>query len=306
MDSGFEITAESWVMSAHRDGKSLVAAGEDTDAGIPFDEYLKTRSSEILGWKSLPYERFPILVKFIDAAKSLSVQVHPADAYALEHENDYGKNEMWYVLDAKEGAYIYLGFEEDTTPAEVKERIAAGNLTEILHKVYVKKGDSVMVPAGMIHAIGDGILILEVQQSSNATYRLYDYNRVGADGKKRALHLDKALANMDYSACRIKAGSSGAREDMKGYSKLLLQQCKYFSVTKLSVRDEAELVMDRSTFYSLVALEGTGVIETEIIKDGIRQDMTSLSFKPGDSFFLPAESKIVRISGRCEFILSHI
>ncbi|MBR6316456.1 MAG: cupin domain-containing protein [Lachnospiraceae bacterium] len=319
-DDHMPVLAESWVLSAHRDGKSVVVMGdvsnepardksvkESSEAKeLTFDQYVKHLGDDALGWKSQPYERFPILVKFIDAKESLSVQVHPADTYALEHENDYGKNEMWYVMDAAEGSFIYLGFEKDTSPAEVRRRIAEGTLTDILHKVPVKKGDSVMVPAGCVHAIGGGILILEVQQSSNATYRLYDYNRLDANGNPRALHLEKALANMDYSACKVSADPIGALERMRGYKRLVLQHCKYFSVSKLSVDSVAELVMDASSFYSIVVLSGEGIIETEETGTDNTVVLQKENFRPGNSFFLPAGQKIVRITGECEVILSHV
>ncbi|MBR4760041.1 MAG: cupin domain-containing protein [Lachnospiraceae bacterium] len=319
-DENMPVLAESWVLSAHRDGKSVVVTDEVQEwevseksggqsaktAQLPFDQYVKHLDENALGWKSQPYERFPILVKFIDAKESLSVQVHPADTYALEHENDYGKNEMWYVMDAAEGSFIYLGFEKDTSPGEVKRRIAEGTLTDILHKVPVKKGDSVMVPAGCVHAIGGGILILEVQQSSNATYRLYDYNRIDANGNPRALHLEKALANMDYSACTLSVDPVGALERMRGYRRLVLQHCKYFSVSKLAVDSVAELVMDASSFYSIVVLSGEGIIETEMNGEENTAIIRRENFRSGDSFFLPAGQKIVRIKGECEVILSHI
>ncbi|MCR4691279.1 MAG: cupin domain-containing protein [Lachnospiraceae bacterium] len=305
METDLSRIAESWVLSAHRDGKSLVA-GETGEEPVPFDRYIKLIGDEALGWKSQPYERFPMLVKFIDAESPLSVQVHPADTYALEHENDYGKNEMWYVIDAKEDAFVYLGFSRETSPSEVRERIREGTLTDILHKVPVKPGDAIMVPAGCIHAIGSGILILEVQQSSNATYRLYDYNRKDADGKLRPLHLEKALANMDYGRCEQKACPMGEREDMKGYRKLLLQQCKYFSVTEYEVDSCAELVMDASSFYSVVITEGTGTIESESTGQERKDPIQRESFAPGDSFFVPAGAKILRITGKCKAVISQI
>ena len=308
METELPRIAESWVLSAHRDGKCIVQGRGDRVSGpVTFDRFAGELGSEGLGWKSQPYERFPILVKFIDAERALSIQVHPADAYALEHENDYGKNEMWYVLDAGEDAFVYLGFERETTPEEVQERIRNGTLTEILHKVSVKAGDSVMVPAGCVHAIGDGLLVLEVQQSSNATYRLYDYDRRDDSGNPRPLHLKKALANMDYGKCRLQAKPLGGWEELKGYRKILLQQCKYFSVTRLEVDGVAELVMDESSFVSLVCVAGSGQIGTEK-KSGetVNTQKTVFEFRKGDSYFLPAGSRIIRITGESSWIYSNI
>ncbi|MCR5283651.1 MAG: cupin domain-containing protein [Lachnospiraceae bacterium] len=304
MAKDYDTVAESWVLSAHRDGRSLVA--DESGQTMAFDRYLQGIGREALGWKSQPYDRFPILVKFIDAAQPLSVQVHPADSYALANENDYGKNEMWYVLKADEGSYLYLGFEKKVTPKEVKRRIAEGTLEQILHKVPVKQGDSIMVPAGTIHAIGGGVMVLEVQQSSNVTYRLYDYNRRDKNGELRALHLEQALANMDYDVCKTDGTPEGCWEDQKGYRKILLEMCKYFSVSQLEVFDQAELVMDESTFCSVVVLEGEGRIRVQIPQAEPAQTEDVLAFKPGDSFFVPAGAGILQIEGACRVILSHI
>lgn len=287
--------AESWELSAHPAGCNLLAEGNCK--GESFDAYLKKIGREALGWKCQPYERFPMLVKFIDADKKLSIQVHPEDAYALSVENDYGKNEVWYILEAAEDAFIYLGFERDTTEEECRRRIAEGTLAEILHKVPVKAGDSIFIPAGTVHAINEGVLALEIQQSSNATYRLYDYNRPDKDGKPRQLHLEKAFLNMDFKANTQQGQPLGKWQQHKGYEKQLLEQCKYFSVFAYKVENEVELVMDDSTFYSIVFINGKGTIETPA---------KSLDFRGGDSFFLPAGRKVVRISGSCHFVLSHV
>ncbi len=287
--------AESWQLSAHAAGCSTVAEGKWE--GMSFADYLSRVGREALGWKCQPYERFPLLVKFIDATDKLSIQVHPDDAYAMPHENDYGKNEMWYVLDAQEDAFVYLGFEKETNREEVERRITDGTLAEILHKVPVKKGDSVFVPAGQIHAIGAGALILEIQQSSNATYRLYDYNRRDKDGRLRPLHLEKAFANISYKANTESGKPSEPWQQCKGYAKRLLEQCKYFSVWTYRVEKHLELVMDDSTFWSIVILSGEGTLKAE--------DET-MQFKAGDSLFLPAGRKAIEIAGECHFVLSYV
>lgn len=295
MSGGGDCIAESWELSAHPAGCNVLAEGNY--AGESFSEYLQLIGREALGWKCQPYDRFPMLVKFIDAGRKLSIQVHPEDAYALAMENDYGKNEMWYILDAAESAFVYIGFEQDTSREECEQRIREGTLTDILHKVPVKTGDSVFVPAGTVHAINEGVLALEVQQSSNCTYRLYDYNRQDKDGHVRPLHLEKAFANMDYKKNRQQGQPMGGWQPGRGYEKRLLEQCKYFSVFAYRVETEVELVMDDSTFYSIVFISGKGQIET---------DSKSLGFSGGDSFFMPAGRKVVRISGRCHFVLSHV
>lgn len=295
---GFESAgniAESWELSAHPAGCSRVADG--AFRGMTFDAWLKKCGKDVLGWKCEPYERFPMLVKFIDATDKLSIQVHPDDAYALPNENDYGKNEMWYILEAEEGAFVYLGFEQDTNESEVRQRIEDGTLADILHKVPVKAGDSVFVPAGTVHAINEGVLILEIQQSSNCTYRLYDYGRKDKSGAERPLHLQKAFANMNFAASREAGKPLGEWQIGKGHEKRLLEQCKYFSVWDYKVTDYVDLVMDDSTFYSLVVVSGEGTLETE---NGKKE------MKAGESFFLPAGRRVVKVQGTCHFVLSHI
>ena len=290
-----DVIAESWQLSAHPAGVCKVQGG--SFGGMTFADYLSKTGKEALGWKCQPYERFPLLVKLIDATEKLSIQVHPEDAYAMPYENDYGKNEMWYILDAGEDAYVYLGFERDTTREEVEQRIAEGTLPEILHKVPVKTGDSVFVPAGQIHAIGAGVLILEIQQSSNATYRLYDYNRKDKEGQLRPLHLEKAFANISFKASKEQGNPLGLWQEGKGFKKQLLEECKYFSVWAYQVKEQVELVMDDSTFWSIVVISGEGTLESGEEKQQLRA---------GDSLFLPAGRRAVKITGQCHFVLSHV
>lgn len=296
MGSSGEKIAESWVLSAHTDGVCRVQV-QDNEAGQRFDKYLAQAGRGALGWKCQPYERFPLLVKYIDAMQPLSIQVHPDDRYAMPVENDYGKNEMWYVLKAEPGAFVYLGFERNTTREECRRRIQDGTLDQILHKVPVKEGDSVFVGAGMVHAINEGVVILEVQQSSNATYRLYDYDRTDKNGNLRPLHLEKAFANINLKTSITDAGAMGEWEEGRGCKKRLLQQCKYFSVIAYRVEEEMEISMDDSTFYSIVFVEGEGTILA---------DDTKMQYHAGDSFFIPAGKKMIKISGRAHFVLSHV
>lgn len=287
--------AESWELSTHKAGESVIANGQNR--GMLLADYLKQEGKEILGWKSQPFERFPLLVKFIDARKRLSIQVHPDDEYALKVEGEYGKNEMWYIVDAKEGAFVYAGFSKDMTKEECRQRIEEGTLEEVLHKVPVKKGDVIFIEAGVVHAINEGILVLEIQQSSNATYRLYDYDRVDAYGQKRQLHLEKAFDNMVLTKREIDASPKGEKEIQKGYQKQVLGECKYFSAVSYEVEECAQIGLDDSTFSSLVFLEGEGTVSTS----GCR-----LAFKAGDSFFVPAGKKVLSVEGKSHFVLSHI
>ena len=183
--------AESWELSCHEAGLSVIAEG--AYAGRTLGEYLAEHPQDA-GTKAQNAGAFPLLIKLIDAAGPLSVQVHPDDAYAREFEHSLGKSEMWLVLDASEGAGIYYGFKRETPLAEMRAAIENNTLTELLNWVPAKTGDCFFIPAGTVHAIGAGLMVAEVQQSSNLTYRVYDYGRVGADGRPRDLHIDKALA----------------------------------------------------------------------------------------------------------------
>ena len=235
----YDIVAESWELSAHKDGQSVVASGRFQ--GMLFGDYLKKIGPEGLGWKSQAFERFPILIKIIDAKNSLSIQVHPDDEYALREENEYGKNEMWHIMDCDEGAFIYYGVNQELTKDELQKKIEDNTILEVLNKIEVHKGDTYFVNAGMIHAIGAGILLCEIQQNSNCTYRIYDYDRRDKYGNPRELHIDKArevsvLKDMT-SECD---GSGNEIEVNNGYTRQVLGSCKYFESQKYDVYTEVE------------------------------------------------------------------
>ena len=186
--------AETWECSTHPDGPSYVVGG--TFDGQELAEVLRAHP-EYLGERHKGENTLPILIKFIDAKKDLSVQVHPSDEYAREHEGDNGKTEMWYVIDADEGASLIYGFQHEVTEEILRKAVETGTLDKHLQKVPVHKGDTYFVPAGTVHGIGKGILVAEIQESSNVTYRVYDYDRVDKNGKKRDLHFDKAVQVMN-------------------------------------------------------------------------------------------------------------
>lgn len=177
-----EILAESWELSCHPDGPSVIINGQY--AGKTLQEYIDTEGKDVLGENCRRFKEFPILTKFIDAKDNLSIQVHPDNRYALKNEGQYGKTEMWYVMDAGEDAYLYYGFKQEISREEFARRIEEDTLLDVLNSVRVQKGDVLFIEAGTIHAIGKDILIAEIQQNSNITYRVYDYGRTGKDGKK--------------------------------------------------------------------------------------------------------------------------
>lgn len=283
-----EKLAETWELSCHPDGPSCIANGEY--AGKTLADYIESCGKGVLGSHCEPFENFPILIKFIDAKKDLSIQVHPSDDYALKNENQYGKTEMWYVVDCEEGSSLYFGFSKEVDKAEFKERIENHTLTDVLNKVQVKKGDVFFIESGTIHAIGAGIVIAEIQQNSNVTYRVYDYGRLDKDGNPRQLHVDKALevTNTVPMACQ------------KSFAPHL-GSCKYFTVDKL-VMDGSHIhkvsgLVDETSFLSLLILDGSGTIKTA-------ED--SVEFKKGDSLFIPAGTGHYEIEGTCDALMTTI
>ncbi|MDO4262265.1 MAG: mannose-6-phosphate isomerase, class I [Eubacteriales bacterium] len=268
----YDIIAESWELSTHKAGQSIVATGGSR--GLMLGEYIERFGREILGWKCDPYERFPLLIKFIDSRDSLSIQVHPGDDYALRKEDEYGKNELWYIVDCEPDSWLYCGFSRDTDEEEVRRRIADGTLTDILNKIPVKKGESYFIETGTVHAIGPGVLICELQQSSNVTYRLYDYLRRDKYGELRELHVDKAMDVVNFHRKNMEATRS--------------MECKYFSVEECRFDREVSFHLDDSSFRAFVVLEGEGTICCG--KD-------SLAYRPADCFFVPAGKKNVTMEG---------
>ena len=273
----YDIVAESWELSTHKAGQSIVATGKNK--GLMLGEYINRFGRGILGWKCDPYERFPLLIKFIDSRESLSIQVHPGDDYALQKEDEYGKNELWYVVDCEPESYLYCGFSRDTDEAEVRRRIEDGTLTEILNKIPVKKGDSYFIENGTVHAIGPGVLICEIQQSSNVTYRLYDYQRRDKYGELRELHIDKAMEVTNFHEKDMEAAKT--------------MECKYFSIEKSVFDGEVSFNLDDSSFRAFVVLEGSGQVSC---------GEESLAYRPADCFFVPAGKKTVVFHG-CGMVL---
>lgn len=286
--SELEKIAESWELSAHKDGQSKINGGKYD--GITLTEYIDAVGKGVLGSKSEKYDYFPLLIKLIDAKGDLSVQVHPSDEYALDHEGEYGKTEMWYILDCDEGASLYYGFSRDVTREEYENAIKEGRLTEILNRVPVKRGDVFFIPAGTVHAIGAGILICEIQQNSNTTYRVYDYNRRDKDGNLRPLHIEKALE----VSCLEK---SPEREPISDGDDAMLAECEYFAVRRVRADGKFELFADEDSFLSLMITGGEG----KICYGG-----GELDFCLGDSIFIPAQKGSFSVVGKCELIISKV
>lgn len=289
--------AETWECSTHPKGPSIAASG--VFAGQTLLEVLKAHP-EYLGTHPDTEGELPILIKFIDAKKDLSVQVHPTDEYAYEHENgQLGKTEMWYVLDAARDAKLVYGLYHDVDKEQIRKSIENGTVEKYLQKVPIKKDDLFYIEAGTIHAIGAGALVAEIQESSNLTYRLYDYDRVDKNGKKRELHIDKALDVVNLKASAEPRQPLRVLKYRQGCASELLCRCKYFEVYRMIVNTErhrglVEYQADSSSFRVLLCTDGCGCIyfgENEHV----------IFFK-GDCIFVPADSVKIRIHGQAQFL----
>ena len=280
-----DLIAESWELSVCKDGESVIASGKLS--GMTLREFAQ-KYPALLGAKG----GIKLLIKLIDAKQDLSVQVHPDDAYAARVENDTGKTEVWHVLECEPGAFLYYGFAKKTAVEEICGRIHDNTITEILRKVYVKPGDTIFIPAGTIHAVGAGIVIAEIQQNSNLTYRVYDFDRRGADGKPRELHVQKALDVMKLEPSAPNIGNPPV-DEASGYTVSRLASCEYFTVDKLMLNGAWTRETD-GDYLSVLCTDGEGVLDCG----------GSLAVKKGDSIFIPADNPHFSISGTGSFLIS--
>lgn len=288
-----EIAAEAWVLSCHKDGSDVVVNGEHMGKTLP--EVLEIWGDKALGKNAAEFSYFPLLIKLIDAKQKLSVQVHPDDKYALENEGEYGKTEMWYVVDCEKGAKLIYGFSEDIEKDEFEQRIKDNTLTDVCNFVPVNKGDVFFISAGTLHAIGEGILIAEVQQNSNTTYRVSDYGRLGADGKPRELHIEKALDVTECKKPSIPYGQVGEITKIGNNTKRELASCDLFKADILNLEDAAE-IFEKDSFVSLLVLDGDLALKWQ---DG------EINAKKGDSIFVPADFK-VNLTGKAQILCSRV
>jgi len=298
-DFGFktdlEIVAEGWMLSCHKDGENQVENGEYQ--GKTLSQVLDIAGKDLLGTNGAKFDRFPILIKLIDAKKDLSVQVHPDNAYALRVEGEYGKTECWYVLDCDEGAELIYGFKKPISKEEFKARIDNNTFLEVVNKVKVHKGDLFFIEAGTLHAIGGGILLAEIQQNSNTTYRVYDYGRRGADGKLRPLHIDKAVDVTNCAPPTHAVSPEGEKIQNRDTEMQLLTTCDLFTVTSVKTDSVYASTADETSFVSVLVTEGRGEIAC---------GTDTLPLKKGDSFFIAANSGRFTIEGTVEFIETRI
>lgn len=283
-------TGESWEVSTHQNGLSTIANGPL--AGKKFASLIEERSQDMLGYKA---DDFPLLFKFLDASRKLSVQVHPDDDYAQQVENEPGKTEMWYILDAEPGAKLVYGLKKGTTRKKLARAVKQDNLETYLNEIEVKAGDIFFMPAGIVHAIEEGILLTEIQQNSDTTYRVYDWGRAGQNGKHRELHIEKALEAIDFSTPPVQKGSKPLTVARDGYTCSYLAACQHFAVEKIKVTENITLDNDNK-FRVLNAMKGQAII---------KYSDSTIKFTRGESVFIPASLDRIEIEGRVEFLQTY-
>jgi mannose-6-phosphate isomerase len=291
-ETGYDKTAEAWVLACHKDGMNIVDGGEFN--GQPLDKIIEQFGlGDFAGTNCLKFPYFPVLIKLIDAYDNLSIQVHPDDKYAREVENEFGKTEMWYVLDATDDAQLIYGFKNEITKDEFRDSIENNTLLEKLNSVKVKKGDLFFIEAGTVHAIGKGALIAEIQQNSNCTYRVYDYGRVGNDGKPRELHIDKAVDVSNTVPPKHDIKPMGNPIKQNGYTQQLLTKCDLFNVEHYDIEESAVIATNKESFAHVLVVNGTGKID-------------NAPCKKGDSFFVPAGYGEFSLEGAMEVIVTRV
>ena len=268
----FDVISELWVLSLRGENSASLSNGQRLDQVISKDDIGSVADS-------FPY--FPLLIKLIDAKENLSVQVHPNDEYALKNENSFGKSEMWHIISAEQGAGLYVGFNKDYKKEEIEKHLKEGTILDTLNFFKVKPGETYIINPGTIHAIGAGVRLIEIQQNSDLTYRLYDYERKDKDGNYRPLHIDKALKVIDYH-----------KYDLRQPEGSLLANNQYFKVEKMVVNQELTIAANKDSFISFTFLNGKGMVD-------------DIPYQQFDTFFLPY-GKTCLIKGEGTLIVSSV
>ena len=268
--------SECWELSVRDNDSSIIASGKDEGKRL-VDVITKEDIGPVMD--RFPY--FPLLIKLIDAKENLSVQVHPSDDYALKYEQSFGKSEMWHIISADEGGGLYVGLNRDYTKEEIEKALKEGSILNCLNFFKVKPGDTFIINPGTIHAIGAGVRLIEIQQNSNLTYRLYDYNRVDQFGNPRELHIKKALDVIDYRQFKV----------VKSANEVLADN-QYFTVKEVNFDNELEITANDKAFISFTFLEGKGKVN-------------DIDFNQYDTFFLPYGKKCL-IKGKGRVVISTV
>lgn len=282
--------AQSWELSAHSFGESLIDSGDDK--GLKLSEYIKKHGQEIVGKVAKKYDRFPLLIKFLDSKKNLFIQVHPDDEYGFRVENEPGKTEMWYFFDCGEDAVAYCGFNKDVTEEEFLNKLVAGEVLDLVNKVKVKNGDAILVPSGTIHALGANTFCVEIQENSNTTYNIWNF---GEKPGHRGFQIKKALEVLNYKKTDNVLLEKKPIRKYNGYKIQDICSSNYFEVKKINVMTKALLKGNKNSFLHLLCYEGQGKI---------KWDGNEISYQKGDSIFVPAYEINFEIDGTFEGLLT--
>ncbi|MEG1864416.1 MAG: type I phosphomannose isomerase catalytic subunit [Alistipes sp.] len=275
---------ESWELSGVKGSESVVSEGEY--AGVALPDLVAQLKGELVGQHNFDRfgTEFPLLVKFIDARQDLSIQVHPNDALSEKRHHKKGKTEMWYVIAADQGAHLRSGLSRQMTPDEYEQSVEQGTITDYLHDYQIHAGELFFLPAGRIHSIGAGAFIAEIQQTSDVTYRIFDFNRVGADGKCRELHTQLAKDAIDYTVLP----DYRSHYQMEKNRAVMLASCPYFTTQLYDV--DQPLTIDLSTqdsFLLLVCIEGSGAI--------VNGENQRVTIRQGETVLVPASERNITI-----------
>ena len=273
---GLARVSECWELSVRDNDSSIIASGKDEGKKL-----VDVISREDIGPVMDRFPYFPLLIKLIDAKENLSVQVHPSDDYALKYENSFGKSEMWHIISADEGSGLYVGLNKDYKKEDIEKALKEGTILECLNFFKVKPGDTFVINPGTIHAIGKGVRLIEIQQNSNLTYRLYDYNRIDANGNPRELHIKKALEVIDYRQYK----PSNEKSEY-------LANNQYFTVKEASFDRDFKIFANENSFVSFTFLDGDGMVN-------------DIPFKQYDTFFLPHKKECL-IKGKGRVVISQV
>lgn len=290
--NNLSVTAESWELSCHPSGESVVLngafQGQKLKKVIEENPYFVHKNFT-------GQDEFPILIKFLDPAKPLSVQVHPSDQTANKAKGETGKSEMWYVVKAEPKSFLYYGLNQKISPKELIQRSYDGTVCDVLNKVYVQEGDVFYILPGTIHSLGTGIIVAEVQQSSDTTFRIYDFGRKDAKGNYRELHVERAAEVVDYTPVIPDKTENNNMIKTDDFSFSNIFECEYFKVAKVENTKKVTLNCSKDSFHSLLFLKGNGTI----LYQGEKYDFSS-----GESYFLPAGLGVYQVEGNCQFLLS--
>ena len=274
--TSLERVSECWELSVRDADSSIIVSGKDKGKLL-----VDVITKEDVGPVQNRFKYFPILIKLIDAKDNLSVQVHPSDDYALKNENSFGKSEMWHIISADEGSGLYVGLNKKCSKEEIQKALENGNILDYLNFYKVKPGDTFVIDPGTIHAIGKGVRLIEIQQNSNLTYRLFDYNRVDKNGNPRELHIQKALEVINYNKYEVKKSNGD-----------LLADNQYFTVKEMSFDGEITLQANEKSFISFTFIKGEGKVD-------------DIEYKQYDTFFLPYGKKCV-VKGKGTLVISSV